>query len=113
LRSLTRSGTGAAAEIDALQAQIQQEMTPGQLQAINEMQLSRADTQAMAQEWGLATGDGTGSGAGQPGGGRNMSEAERAAREAERAATGATERGGGVSAALLDRLIQLLEERAS
>jgi len=107
-RSLTRSGTGATAEVDALLAQIEAEMTPAQLQAIAAMRLTQADIQALAQEWGLTTGAETG--AGLPSQGRNLSEAERATRQAERGLSG--EAGSGVSAALLDRLIQLLEERA-
>lgn len=110
LRSLTQSGTAATAEIDALVAQIEGEMTPAQLQAIAAMQLTQADIQALAQEWGLTVGDGTGTG--QPGEGSTLSEAERATRQAERGLIGEANSSGGVSTALLDRLIQLLEERA-
>lgn len=107
LRSLTRSGTAATAEVDALLAQIEGELTAAQLQAIAAMQLTRADLQAVAREWGIATNP---NGGGQPGSGANLSEAERATRQAERAASG--EAAGGTSTALLDRLIQLLSERA-
>lgn len=105
-RSLTGSGTGATAEINTLLAQIEGEMTSEQLQAIKTMKLTRSDIQAVAQEWGITTST-SGS---QPGSGANLSEAERATRQAERAASG--EAAGGVSTALLDRLIQLLQERA-
>ncbi len=107
LNSLTQSGTGAQAEIDALLLQIEGELTDTQLKAIAAMHLSREDTQKIAQEWGISSnGGGDGSG-----GGRNMSEDERATRRAERGMTD-DNKSSGVSAALLERLVQLLQERA-
>ena len=107
LNSLTQSGTGAQVEIDALLSQIEGELTDTQLKAIAAMHLSREDTQKIAQEWGISGGEG-GSG---DGAGRNMSEDERATRRAERGITNEN-KSSGVSAALLDRLVQLLQERA-
>lgn len=88
--------------------QIQETMTPDQIAAIAAMQLTRADIQAMSQELGLSTGSGDGSGPeGGRGQGQNMSEAERATRQAEK-----DERtSGGASNALLDSLIEILESR--
>lgn len=107
LRSLTGSGTAATAEVDALLAQIEGELSAAQVEAIAGMQLTRADLQTVAREWGIAT---NANGSGQPGSGAAMSESERATRQAERAASG--EAAGGASTALLDRLVQLLSERA-
>jgi hypothetical protein len=106
-RSVTRSGTGATEETDALLEQIEEGMTPEQVEAIAALKLTRADNQAMAQAMGLSTGTGEGAGGGQ-GQGQNLSAEERATRQAERAASGSV----GVSEALLDRLIETLEMRA-
>ncbi len=116
LTALTKSGTGATVEVDAMLSQIENTLTNEQRQAIVDMHLVQDDIQAVAQEWGLSFGNGTaeaGATRGQ-GVGKNMSDADRAAREAERAANGGSPSGGGgVSTALYDRLIQLLEDRAS
>lgn len=106
LGNLTSSGTGATAEINALLAQIEGQMSNEQLETIKAMKLTRSDIQAVAQEWGVTTSEG-----GQPGAGAGLSEEERAARRATRQASGETS-GGGMSTALQERLIQLLQERA-
>ncbi|MBN1137404.1 MAG: hypothetical protein JXM73_12515 [Anaerolineae bacterium] len=106
-RSLTRSGTGATEETDAVLKQIQETMTPEQLEAIAALRLTRADTQAMAQAMGLLTGTGEGA-AGGRGQGQNLSAEERATRQAERETSSSV----GTSEALLDRLIETLEMRA-
>jgi len=103
-RSLTRSGTGASEEVDAVLSQIQAAMTPAQIEAIAAMQLTRADNQALAQEMGLTTGTGQGTGGGQRGQGQDLSSEERATRQAEKTNTGSSE-------ALLNNLIELLETR--
>ena len=105
-RSLTRSGTGATKETDAVLEQIQAAMTPEQLAAIAEMALTRADNQAMAQAMGLSTGTGEGGGGGQ---GQNLSPDERATRQAEREASGSV----GASEALLEGLIEILDVKAN
>jgi hypothetical protein len=105
LRNLTGSGTSATAEVNALLAQIEGELTAEQLDAINAMALTQADIQAVAQEWGIS-----GSNGGQPGAGAGLSDEEKAARQATRQASG--ESSGGVSVALQERLVQLLQERA-
>ena len=107
-RSLTRTGTGAEEEVDAVLAQIQEAMTSAQIEAIAAMQLTRADNQTLAQEMGLTTGTGESEGGGQRGQGQNLSPEERATRQAEKAERSTT----GASEALLDELIKLLEERA-
>lgn len=106
LNNLASSGTGATAEINAILAQIEGAMTAEQLQTIKAMQLTRADIQTVAQEWGVTTSEG-----GQPGAGAGVSEAERASRRATRQASGEAS-GGGMSTALQERLVQLLQERA-
>ena len=103
-RSLTRSGTGASEEVDAVLSQIQAAMTPAQIEAIAAMQLTRADNQALAQEMGLTTGTGQGTGGGQRGQGQDLSSEERATRQTEKTNTGSSE-------ALLNNLIELLETR--
>lgn len=106
-RSLTRTGTGAEEEVNAVLAQIQEAMTSAQIEAIAAMQLTRADNQTLAQEMGLTTGTGEGEGGGQRGQGQNSSPEERATRQAEKSERSTT----GASEALLDELIKLLEER--
>ena len=118
LTALTKSGTGATVEVDAMLSQIENTLTAEQRQAIVDMHFVQEDIQTIAQEWGLSFGNGTtdAGGTGNPGqgAGKNMSDADRAAREAERAANGGSPSGGGgVSTALYERLIQLLEDRAS
>ncbi len=87
--------------------QIQDTMTPAQISAIAAMQLTRGDIQSLAQELGISSGgDGTGQGGG--GQGQNLTEAERATRQAERAESSSK----GVSSVLLDRLIEMLVSRS-
>lgn len=107
--ALSRSGTGAPEEVTAVINQIEDTMTPEQIAAISNMQLTREDIQQMSQELGLSTGSGDGEGAGgaNRGQGQNMSAEEMATREVERedrASNGATN-------ALLDMLIELLTSR--
>lgn len=52
---LTRSDTAAQAEIDAVVAQIQDTMTPQQIQAITDMKLIQQDEFSLMQELGLVT----------------------------------------------------------
>jgi len=108
-RSLTRSGTGATEEADAVLNQIQEAMTPAQIEAIAAMQLTRAHNQEMAQALGLSTGTGEGEGSSQRGQGQNLSPEERATRQAEKDVQNTT----GTSEALLDELIKLLEKQAN
>ena len=101
LSSVLKSGAGASAEIEALQAQIQKEMSLEQLQAIAAMKLSRPDMQAAAKELGVNI-------SGMQMMNQNLSDDERATRQAQRAASG--QQGPGVL--LIDQLIELLIERA-
>ena len=109
--ALSRSGTGAPEEVTAVINQIEGTMTPEQIAAISNMQLTREDIQLMAQELGLSVGNGDGEGAGgaNRGQGQNMSAEEMATREVERedrASNGATN-------ALLDMIIELLSSRSA
>jgi hypothetical protein len=52
---LTTSDTAAQAEIDAVVAQIQETMTPQQVQAITDMKLTQQDEFSIMQELGLVT----------------------------------------------------------
>ena len=109
--ALSRSGTGAPEEVTAVINQIEGTMTPEQIAAISNMQLTREDIQLMAQELGLSMGNGDGEGAGgaNRGQGQNMSAEEMATREVERedrASNGATN-------ALLDMIIELLSSRSA
>ena len=108
--ALSRSGTGAPEEVTAVINQIEGTMTPEQIAAISNMQLTREDIQLMAQELGLSMGSGDGEGAGgaNRGQGQNLSAEEMATREVERedrASNGATN-------ALLDMIIELLTSRS-
>ena len=108
LRGTMDSASSAQAEVDALLAQIEGTMTAEQLAAIGAMKLTQADMQAWAQGQGLEMA-GSGLGSGEQGSGRDLSEDERATRQAERAAGGSS--GSGVSRALIDAVIALLETR--
>jgi hypothetical protein len=133
LRTLQQSDTAAQAEIEAVLNQIQAAMTPEQLAAMEEMDLTLASMQTMVQELGLGISSGEESssgsqeggfgppggmpgggpgpgggmfpGGGMPGGGTDLSPEEQATAIAERMSS-------GFGAALMDRLIELLEARA-
>lgn len=109
LRGTMGSAASAQAEVDALIAQIEGTMSDEQLAAIAAMQLTQADMQAWAQSNSLNMTQGSGLGAGEHGSGRDLSEDERATRQAERAAAGET--GAGTSQALIDAVIALLEAK--
>lgn len=111
IRGAMNSGASAQAESDALLRQIEAGLQPEQLAAIGGWKLTQADLQAWARDAGLAvgTGSGSGTGAGQPGSGQALSAEERAARQAER---GDQERGG-LSRALVDAVIALLERKSA
>ncbi len=114
LVNLTNSGTSAEAEVNALLTQIESTLTPEQIQLINQMRLTQIDTQAWAQENGLTlgTGTGTGTGGGQ-GQGSNLSEAEKATRQAANNPTGDTSnRENSLSNALTQALIEYLESKS-
>lgn len=74
MQVLSESDTAAQQETEALIAQIQETMTPEQMQAITDMNLTREDMMSIMQEQGLAAG---------PAGGQNNS------------AQGANPNGGG------------------
>ena len=108
LRSTMRSGAAAAVEVDALLAQIEETLTPAQLDAIGAMRLTQDDLRAWAESQGITLGTGEGAGGGMGGGyGQSLSPEERATRQAERGGTG--EGGGGLSTALLDEVVAFLE----
>jgi len=60
IRSLSESDSVAAEEIQAVFKQIQETMTPKQVQAIAAMQLTREDMTQLAEEMGLNFGAGAG-----------------------------------------------------
>ena len=137
LRTLQQSDTAAQVEIEAVLNQIQGAMTPEQLAAIEEMDLTAANMRDMFQELGLGMDRGEGSSGGQegafgpppgvvpgsggrgpgvpgvpgqgggmmPGGGTDLSPEEQATAIAKRMSS-------GFGAALMDRLVELLEARA-
>ena len=109
LRGTIRSGASATAEVDALLSQIEETVTPAQLEAIAAMQL----TQERMGEWAASQGITLGAGAGAGGGvgaGHGLSDEERATRQAENGGAGAGG-SGGMSTALLDAVISYLERR--
>lgn len=67
LQVLSNSDTAAAQETEALIAQIQETMTAEQIQAITDMNLTRADMMSIMQEQGLAMGSGSQNGSSQSG----------------------------------------------
>jgi hypothetical protein len=78
LQSMNDSGSAAQEEIDALLEQMQQTMTPQQIQAIRDMKLTRQDMFAALQKYGNADNNGqafdpnaedSGDGGQHPGGG--------------------------------------------
>jgi len=114
--NLTNSGTSAEAEVNALLAQIESTLTPGQIELINEMKLTVTDTQTWAQESGLTlgTGTGTGTGTGQgQGQGSNLTDEEKATRQAANNPSGdSTSRENSLSNALTQALIEYLESKS-
>ncbi len=108
LRGTMGSGSAAEAEVDALLAQIEEAMSDGQLAAIAAMRLTQDDLQAWAQSQGLSI-QGSGLASGEHGSGRDLSEDERATRQAERGITGGS--GSGTSGALIDAVIALLQAK--
>jgi len=109
LRSTMDSGTSAQAEVDALLAQIEGTLSGEQLAAIGAMRLTQDDMQVWAQSNSLNMTQGSGLGSGGHGSGRDLSEDERATRQAERQASG--DAGSGISRALIDAVIALLQAK--
>jgi hypothetical protein len=137
LRSLTNSDTAALEEIEAIIDQIQETMTPQQMDAIQAMNLTREDIFASMQELGLVNapqvntqgtpqagegfrGDqgpggsfppGGGPGGGRPGGdGQELSPEQIATAQARRAENG-TRMNTRLLSTLIDPVIELLEEK--
>lgn len=142
LQSLSASDSTAQAEMDALVDQIEETMTPEQIQAIKAMNLTQEDMFAMLQERGLGgqggsavSGGGTmpvpptgsdgqpyvpGSGGGPGGGGgfgggqgQGLTPEQIATAQARRAEEGGGLRLLNTPAPLIEALIQLLEDRAA
>ena len=110
LRSLQSSGSPASEEVNAVLVQIEATMTPEQLSAIREMQLTFTEMQS----WATANGIEVGVNGGQQG--QNSSPEARATRQAAEGVTAtSTSSGGGESkltSAMYDALIVMLEELA-
>lgn len=122
LKTLSTDSTTASEENAALQQQIAQTMTAAQMGAIRRLRLTNDDLNGFYEERGipLPTVDPDNADA-EPGTqrGRDMTEAERAARRAEREAAGGVPvegGGGGAGAArrdaLMDAVITMLLEKA-
>jgi hypothetical protein len=136
VRSLGSSSTTAAAEMTALEQQIQEALTAEQMDRINAMPLTRADLQTLAGELGISFGGGNranatgtpgaqtfpgggfqgGGGAPPDGGippdggvppGGNLTTEQQATLEARRA----SQPNVGVPTQFLDALIQMLEAK--
>jgi hypothetical protein len=107
LDTMTKSGNSAAAEVEALLAQIEQTFTPEQITAINAMKLTQTELQAWAQANGIQMGTGTGSGG--HGQGQGMSPEARATRQAANGQTGSVPGENGLSAAITQALIAYLQ----
>jgi len=121
-RALSGNATAASEEIAAMQQEIMNTLTAGQLEAIRAMQLTGADLNAFYAERGIpmptVNPDNPDAAPGSQRG-RNMTEEERAAWRAEREASGESGGGGGGGGAgaarrdaLLDAVITLLLARA-
>lgn len=110
IRGTMNSGAAAQAETDALLKQIEAGLSAEQRAAIRGWKLTQVDLQEWARSQGITLGSGNapgGMGAGEPGGGQTLSAEARATRQAER---GGAE-SGGLSKALVDTVIKLLESR--
>jgi len=111
IRGTMNSGAAAQAETDALVKQIESSLTAEQVAAIRGWKLTQADLQEWARSQGIAVGTGNaagGAGTGQPGSGQALSAEARATRQAERGGSGES---GGLSRALVDAVIALLESK--
>lgn len=111
-KALTVSGSASTAETNAVLAQIEQVLTPAQVNAIKEMALTNATLQALYVEWGLSTAEPgtTPTGTGMS---KTLSQAER---EATRAAGGTTTTGTGTTGkgtVVIDKVIEYLTARAA
>lgn len=121
LVTLTGDNTAASEEVNAVQTQIMECLTPEQLQTIVEMQITTTDLNAFYMENGLAIQNPDAESTRVPGTGmgKNLDQADR---EATRTAMGETETGVGSGGGqgsegqgrtlLFDQVIQLLSERA-
>jgi len=107
IRATTSTGTASEAETNALLEQIEAALTDDQLTAIAAMQLTQTDLQEWGKSQGLSVGTGEGAAMGA-GSGQSLSPEARATRRAERGGTGTS---GGMSTALLDAVIELLEAK--
>ncbi len=108
IRATMNSGAAAQAETDALLRQIEATLSAEQLALIRGWKLTQTDLQNWARSQGIAVGNESGGmGPGQPGAGQALSAEARATRQAER---GVAERGG-LSRALVEAVIALLESK--
>jgi hypothetical protein len=137
-KDLSASTSAAQEEIDALAQQIQETMTPEQVQAITDMKLTRREIFQTMQDLGIASanrpnasgtprpgGNGFGGGApgggapggGAPGGGQgfnngeNLSPQQIATFQARRSQNGGSGQLNRIPPALYDALIKLLQSK--
>ncbi len=113
LAALTASGTAAPEETEAVQNQIMENMTPEQISAVAAMELTNAALQEFYLEVGLTEVKTPEPGATPQNG--QMKDLSQEDREATRIANGAepsgSGSGNGKSSALIDMVIELLEEK--
>lgn len=131
MKSLTESQTAAQAEIDALLNQITDTMTPEQLAAIDDMNLTMQNFSEVAEQLGLDVGANADpelratrqaareSGQMPPGGGGGMGPGGGVEMDADARATAIAERGGtggggfGPTSLLLDAVIDFLQAKTA
>lgn len=92
VKSMGVSSTTAPAEMQAVYTQIQQTLTPQQVQAIKDLNLSQTDMSALMQKYGVQFAQGARSGAN----GGTITPSQRATRVAQFQGQGGGNRGGGV-----------------
>ena len=114
LDNLTRSGTSAEVEVNALLSQIETTLSPEQIASINTMKLTQVELQSWVQTAGITVGTGTGldGGTGQgmgQGQGQSLSPEARATKQAENGMTGTASNENGLSSAITSALIAYLE----
>jgi hypothetical protein len=130
-KDLSASTSAAQEEVDALAEQIQETMTPEQVQAITDMKLTRREIFQTMQDLGIASanrpnasgtprpgggGNGFGGGGGPGGGqgfnnGQNLSAQQIATFQARRAQNGGSGQFNRIPPALYDALINLLQSK--
>ncbi len=95
VKALSASSTASQAEIDALYKQIEDSMTPAQIDAIKNLKLSQQDSQALMQKYGIQFPQGNFGGANGTPGAPNISQDQIATLRAERSSRAGSGQNGG------------------